>query len=227
MTTVNNSNKTPAAYEHDRELSQRILCGDRDAAIKEFHERFLQFIKSQALYHCYKIPFNRALDWNELQREAFSEAYLASFKAVTRYDGESCSLKTFIANSIEFHFRDLRRAYTKRSSREILVQKNESNDAITSDEIATVEADLCKGMEDYSTRAMYFKEAYRVLKYHATEKANAYLSAMYEAYRLGLKSPVQHAATLLGCSKTHVNNIRKALLFKLPSQLRKELHDTI
>lgn len=127
MTQINSSIRSISVVNAIAQLSDHELCKmmrvSRDRAFTdEFMNRVGDFIQKSAVALCHKIQFDLNLDYRSLEGEALSEAYLAAYEAIHKYDGVSSSLKTFIGFKIKTRFLDLKRKNSIHSSRETAVE---------------------------------------------------------------------------------------------------------
>ena len=207
----------------DEELARSLTADNVNSRLAdELWCRTNHAISKAAKYACSKVETDLAMD------DALSEAYVAAWKALPLYNAsKGASLKTYLGNKVKYHFLELDRQGKIHAGRNVPYGEEYEEDDDGTSRYGTGHDELYQVIserQNLKNREAELAEVFELVSSLVTKpKHRACLGFLRLAYTKGKESPVQYAASRLGCSRQQVYNILKQIRDSVPEDLAKEV----
>jgi RNA polymerase sigma factor (sigma-70 family) len=207
----------------DEDLARGIVANEKDTRlVDELWCRTNSAICKAAKYACSKVETDFAMD------DALSEAYVAAWKALPLYNArKGASLKTYLGNKVKYHILELDRQDKIRTGRNVPYGEECEEDDDGTPRYGAGHDELYQAVSERqglkNREAELAKIFEQVSSLVTKPKHRACLGFLRLAYMRGEESPVQYAASRLGCSRQQVYNILKRVRASVPDDLAEKV----
>jgi len=211
----------------DEELVRGLTANDKDTyLVDELWRRTNTAIAKAAKNACSKVDIDLAMD------DALSEAYVAAWKALPRFDAnKGASLKTYLGNKVKYHILQLNRQGKIHAGRHVSYREEyeEYDDGASCygaeyDELYRATSERCHSEKREVEVAQAIEQ---VLALVTEPRHRECLKYLWQAYVKGEPKPVQYAAAWLRCSRQQVYNILKQIRASVPANLAKKVKEIL